>query len=393
MSLNMLNYIKITGLSLISAAYLTGCSHGPKMQSETQETDSFRGQGDLFGSPDPAPANNNSQHFNQSSSFSDTKKIVIKNNTKTFQKASNIKDERVRYIPVPVPGQLMPIPNIGSQQSAAELHNSQNKNYKPKTPLQVINSANKDAMIHPSTEGYFNSVMTYEYMPGAVYVVYTAPLNITDIMLQPGEQVVSFSAGDTVRWTLTRTRSGAGAIDGSGSDIREHLIIRPQKPGLENNMLITTNKRVYHLVLFSTHNKTYMVAVKWNYPEDFAINQVADIGGFQNSGQMLNDTLTLDIANLNFNYQFGMVEGDKPSWFPVRVFSSKRQTYIEFNRDFGSSELPMLYVQADNKTYATMVNWRLIGRFMVIDRVIDRAKLVMGIEKTGRTELMIERKK
>ena len=40
MSLNMLNYIKIAGLSLISAAYLTGCSHGPKMHSENQTTDS-----------------------------------------------------------------------------------------------------------------------------------------------------------------------------------------------------------------------------------------------------------------------------------------------------------------------------------------------------------------
>ena len=393
MKLNLLNYSKVSVLSMMSIVCFTGCSNKLKMHSNVQSTDSFRGRSDLFSSPSSNHSQDDIHNSRPSSSSHDINaNNSHKNNTPVYTKAVNVKNEKVRYVPVPVPGQLMPIPKVGSQNASNELHEKNNNNQK--TPLQVVKEANNEAMIHPSSEGYFNSVMTYEYMPGAVYVVYTAPLNITDIMLQPGEQVVSFSAGDTVRWTLTRTRSGAGALDGSGDDIREHLIIRPQKPGLENNMLITTDKRVYHLVLFSTHNKTYMVAVNWNYPEDFsANNQLSDLNGFQNSGPMLNDTLTLDIANLNFNYQFGMVEGDKPSWFPVRVFSSKRQTYIEFNRDFGSSELPMLYVQSDNKTYATMVNWRLIGRFMVVDSVIDRAKLVMGIKKTGITEVMIERKK
>ena len=386
MKLSLLNYSKVSVLSLVSIVGFTGCSNNLKMHSNVQSTDSFRGRSDLFASP----SNHHSQDVIHNKASGSSSNSLNSNNTPVYTKAVNVKNEKVRYVPVPVPGQLMPIPKVGSKDSSTESHI---KNNEQKTPLQVVKAANNEAMIHPSSEGYFNSVMTYEYMPGAVYVVYTAPLNITDIMLQPGEQVVSFSAGDTVRWTLSRTRSGAGAIDGSGDDIREHLIIRPQKPGLENNMLITTDQRVYHLVLFSTTNKTYMVAVNWNYPEDFsANNQLSDLNGFQNSGQMLNDTLTLDIANLNFNYQFGMVEGEKPSWFPVRVFSSKRQTYIEFNRDFGSSELPMLYVQSDNKTYATMVNWRLLGRFMVVDKVIDRAKLVMGIKKTGITEVMIEKK-
>jgi type IV secretion system protein TrbG len=369
MSININNIKKLTyiNITVISAIFLTSCSKRHMVHSQNQVNDNFRQKSELFDSPSSS---------NSSSNSSDNK-IIIKQTKNKFKKAINEKNAKIRYVPVPVPGQLMPIPKIGSQAAREELSKA-----KPKTPLEVVRSANDQAMMHPTEQGYFNSVMTYEYMPGAVYVVYTAPLNITDVMLQKGERIISFAAGDSIRWTITRTRSGAG------DDLREHLIIRPQKINLENTILITTNQRVYHLVAYSTHNKTYMVAVKWNYQEDFLGGSLSDE---TSAGQMLNDTLTLDIANLNFNYQFGMLEGDKPSWFPLRVFSSNRQTFIEFNKEFNSSDLPILYVQTNHNTYATMVNWRLIGRFMVVDKVISRAKLVMGIKKTGLTSVLIEK--
>lgn len=374
-NINNIKKLKYINIAVISAIFLTSCSNRPVMHSQNQVNDNFRQKNDIFGSPSSSNSNHGSNHG--SNHVSGNNKIIIKQNKNHFEKAISEKNAKIKYVPVPVPGQLMPIPKIGSQAAHEELSKA-----KPKTPLEVVKSANNQAMMQPTEQGYFNSVMTYEYMPGAVYVVYTAPLNITDVMLQKGEKIISFAAGDSIRWTITRTRSGAG------DDLREHLIIRPQKINLENTILITTNQRVYHLVAYSTHNKTYMVAVKWNYQEDFLGGSLAND---TSSGQMLNDTLTLDIANLNFNYQFGMLEGNKPSWFPLRVFSSKRQTFIEFNKEFNSSELPILYVQTNHNTYATMVNWRLIGRFMVVDKVISRAKLVMGIKKTGLTSVLIEK--
>ena len=88
-----------------------------------------------------------------------------------------------------------------------------------------------------------------------------------------------------------------------------------------------------------------------------------------------------------------MLKGDKPAWFPLRVFSSDRQTFIEFNEEFKSSQMPILYVKTDNGQYATMVNWRLLGRFMVIDQVVSQAQLIMGIEKTGQTIVLVEQTK
>jgi type IV secretion system protein TrbG len=378
--------IKLIAPSIVLASLISlgGCHLGkPVMYSQSQATDRFQTRSGLFGSPastvTPADQTKSSVKMVKSTPLPNEKKHAAK--PRKYVKAANIADARIKYVPVPVPGQLMPIPRPGSKKSHQELAK------KPQTPMQVVKEANDQAMVKPTEQGYFNSVMTYEYMPGAVYVLYTAPLNITDIMFQPGEKIISYSSGDTTRWTVAKTRSG------SGDSSRAHLVIKPQKPSLENTLLVTTDKRVYHLVLFSTHNNTYMVAVNWNYPEDFLGSSGMNIDDSFDPGQMLNDTLTLDMTSLNFNYQFGMLKGDKPAWFPLRVFSSDRQTFIEFSKEFKSSQMPMLYVKTDNGQYATMVNWRLLGRFMVIDQVVSQAQLIMGIEKTGQTIVLVEQTK
>jgi type IV secretion system protein TrbG len=386
--------IKLITFSFVSTTIvcLSGCHRGPVMTSQTQATDRFQTRHGLFGSPQktvavaataptPTPVSNGASGVKmvKSTPLSNTKKHTAKANK--YVQVKNIADARIKYVPVPVPGQLMPIPRPGSKKAHQELAK------KPQTPMQVVKEANHNSRIKPTEQGYFNSVMTYEYMPGAVYVLYTAPLNITDIMFQPGEKIISYSSGDTVRWIVAKTRSG------SGDSLREHLVIKPQKPSLENTLLVTTDKRVYHLVVFSTHNNTYMVAVNWNYPEDFLGSSGMNIDDSFDPSQMLNDTLTLDMASLSFNYQFGMLKGDKPAWFPLRVFSSDRQTFVEFSKEFKSSQMPMLYVKTDNGQYATMVNWRLLGRFMVIDQVVSQAQLIMGIEKTGQVIVLVEQSK
>ncbi|HCX11204.1 MAG TPA: P-type conjugative transfer protein TrbG, partial [Hyphomonas sp.] len=56
-----------------------------------------------------------------------------------------------------------------------------------------------------------NAIQVYPYTVGALYQVYCAPEQVTDIVLQPGEELVSVSAGDTVRWVLGDTVSGTGS--------------------------------------------------------------------------------------------------------------------------------------------------------------------------------------
>ena len=64
---------------------------------------------------------------------------------------------------------------------------------------------------------------------------------MTDIALQPGENLVAVAAGDTVRWVIGDTTSGTGA------DKRTHVLVKPFTAGLATNLVITTDRRSYHL--------------------------------------------------------------------------------------------------------------------------------------------------
>ena len=69
--------------------------------------------------------------------------------------------------------------------------------------------------MQPRRAGYINAVQVYPFSDGALYQVYAAPGEITDIALQDGEQLVGsgpVAAGDTVRWIIGDTESGAGSV-------------------------------------------------------------------------------------------------------------------------------------------------------------------------------------
>ena len=81
-------------------------------------------------------------------------------------------------------------------------------------PIARIESANDAARVEPRRAGYFNAVQVFPYSPGALYQIYAAPGQITDIALEPGERLIGSgpvaAAGDTVRWVVGDTESGSG---------------------------------------------------------------------------------------------------------------------------------------------------------------------------------------
>ena len=99
----------------------------------------------------------------------------------------------------------------------------------------------------------------YPYTEGALYCLYASPGQVSDIALQPGETLVSVSAGDTVRWVVGDTSSG------SGNDTRTHILVKPVASGLTTNLMIATDRRTYHLELTSLET-SYMAALSWRQP-------------------------------------------------------------------------------------------------------------------------------
>ena len=110
-----------------------------------------------------------------------------------------------------------------------------------------------EARVQPTRAGYINAIPVYPFSDGALYQVYAAPGEITDVALESSEQLVGsgpVAAGDTVRWAIGDTESGTGASK------QVHILIKPTRPDLVTNLIINTDRRTYHLELRSAE-KTY----------------------------------------------------------------------------------------------------------------------------------------
>jgi type IV secretion system protein VirB9 len=266
--------------------------------------------------------------------------------------------------PLPLPGQLKPVPG---KKAPAD----------PADPQVRVEEANGAARVQPTRAGYINAMQVYPYADGALYQVYAAPGQVTDIALAPGEQLVGsgpVAAGDTVRWVIGDTESG------TGSTKRVHILVKPTRPDLVTNLVINTDKRTYHVELRSTE-KTYMASVSWAYAQDQLIalrrqNAAAVAGTAVASG--------VDINALNFRYK---IEGDTPPWRPLRAFDDGRQVFIAFPTGIGQGEMPPLWVIGPAGG-AELVNYRIQGNHMVVDRLFAAAELRLGGETQKKVRIV-----
>lgn len=256
---------------------------------------------------------------------------------------------------LPLPGQLKPLP--GAKAAAPETSD----------PHARVDQANNAARVQPTRAGYLNAIQVYPWSDGALYQVYAAPGQITDITLEAGEQLVGsgpVAAGDTVRWVIGDTESGTGAAK------HIHILVKPTRPDLVTNLVIDTDRRTYHLELRS-NEKTYMAAVSWLYPQDQLIalrqqNAAADAATPIATG--------IDINALNFRYR---IEGDSPAWRPLRAFDDGHKVFIEFPAGIAQGEMPPLWVigaEGDGQ----LVNYRVQGNHMIVDRLFAAAELKLG---------------
>ena len=236
------------------------------------------------------------------------------------------------------------------------------KEKEAKEPVERIDSANDAARVQPRKAGYFNAVQVFSYSPGALYQIYAAPGQITDIALEPGEQLIGsgpVAAGDTVRWVVGDTESG------SGDTRRVHIMVKPTRAAIETNLVLNTDRRTY-LIELRSREKLYMPSVSWFYPEDRAARD--------RTGPP--KPLIPDPVQRRYRYR---MEGDNPSWRPVNAYDDGRKVYIEFSPGIGQGEMPPLFViNPDGKT--ALVNYRAFGNVLIVDRLFAAAELRLGGE-------------
>jgi type IV secretion system protein VirB9 len=260
--------------------------------------------------------------------------------------------------PLPLPGQMKPV-------------EVSRRTPEPTDPTARVNQANAQARVQPVRDGFINSMQVYPFTAGALYQVYTAVGQITDIALQPGETLVGsgpVAAGDTVRWIIGDTESGTGATK------QIHILVKPTRAGLMTNLVINTNLRTYHMELRSTE-KTYMASVSWQYPQDQLIALRRQNAEAQAAQPIANG---IDLSRVNFRYE---VTGDRAPWRPLRAFDDGKQVFIEFPRGIGQGEMPPLFVVGPEGDTSELVNYRVRNNYMIVDRLFAAGELRFGADK------------
>lgn len=260
--------------------------------------------------------------------------------------------------PLPLPGQLKPVAATAAPPEPAD-------------PRTRVGAANAAARVQPVRDGFLNAIQQYPWTDGALYQVYTAPGQVTDIALQEGEQLVGpgpVAAGDTVRWIIGDTVSGTGAGQ------RVHILVKPTRPDLATNLVINTDRRTYHVELRAT-TATYMASVSWTYPHDALIALQARNAAAAAAAPVATG---VDVSALNFRYR---IEGDRAPWKPLRAFDDGRQVFVEFPAGISQGEMPPLFVTGAAGD-AELVNYRVQGRYMVVDRLFAAAELRLGDKRS-----------
>ena len=239
-----------------------------------------------------------------------------------------------------------------------------------KEPVARIETANDAARVEPRKEGYFNAVQVFPFSPGALYQIYAAPGQITDIALEPGEQLTGsgpVSAGDTVRWVVGDTESG------SGDTRRVHIMVKPTRPAIETNLVVNTDRRTY-LIELRAREKPYMPSVAWFYPEDRT----------ERARAVPPTPVLPDPTQRRYRYT---LEGDNPPWRPVGVYDDGRKIYVEFSPGIVQGEMPPLFVVGpDGKP--EIVNYRTYRNVLIVDRLFAAAELRLGGDTQQRVRII-----
>ncbi|QXQ06942.1 P-type conjugative transfer protein TrbG [Sphingosinicellaceae bacterium] len=234
-------------------------------------------------------------------------------------------------------------------------------------PLARVVAANAAARVEPSRFGYLNAIQQYAFADGDLFQVYASPGKVTDITLQEGETLVGsgpVAAGDTTRWIIGDTESGVGTTR------RVHILVKPTRPDLVTNMVINTDRRTYHLEL-RANPSAWMASVSWRYPADelIALRRSAE-----RARAAAPVAAGIDLDTLNFAYT---IKGEAP-WKPLRAFDDGTHVYIEFAPSVAQGEMPPLFVVGADGRTAELVNYRVQGHRLIVDRLFAVAELRLG---------------
>jgi len=216
-------------------------------------------------------------------------------------------------------------------------------------------------------------------------VMVCAPLRVCAVELQAGEHLQSQpQIGDSRRWEITPVMSGSGLY------VTPLLIVKPIEAGLETDLIVPTDRRTYVLRLISDPTR-FVSRLAFQYPgedrvkwatfqaqQDAAKRDAEILAAQERAKDKQAGVIPMAdnaIDNLYFDYK---LSGDA-AFRPDRVLDDGQHTYLIYPNDGRFRELPTLLMVVNGKT--ELVNFRVDGSRYIVDRLFDKAVLVVGVGK------------
>jgi type IV secretion system protein VirB9 len=229
-----------------------------------------------------------------------------------------------------------------------------------------------------------NGKVVYIYGQGMPVLV-CAPLRVCAIELEVGEHLQSEpQLGDSRRWEITPVLSG------SGLDETPILIVKPIEAGLETDLIVPTDRRTYVIRLVSDPTR-FVSRLAFQYPDEDRAKW-ADFEARQNEAKRNAESIAEErrandkkdgvlpmgenaVDRLYLDYK---MTGDE-HLRPDHVFDDGQHTYLIYPNDGRFRELPTLLLVVNGKS--ELVNFRVDGSRYIVDRLFDKAVLVVGVGK------------
>jgi len=187
-----------------------------------------------------------------------------------------------------------------------------------------------------------NGIINFKYgisMP----TVFCKPFNATSIKLEPGETVQDFKSGDSERWFLDTVIRKEDTVNQT-----TYVLIKPIKSGLETNLFIFTNRRIYNIRLVSKRSLwtpfigfTYENVVKKVKPKP-KVKKISEYSIKTNN-----------------------------DWKNSSIYTKKGKTYIKVKRNHSNYKLFVI-----NKNKFKIITYILKDGYFIVDTIIQKAILV-----------------
>ena len=218
---------------------------------------------------------------------------------------------------------------------------------------------------YPTYSDYVTNVYTYNQYKQ--FEINTKVGYITDIQLRPNEVLQKIATGNSTQWSVDHDIVGG----------IQHVYIKPLASNLKTNFVINTDKRSYRLLLHSSNEVEYSVAF---------IFPIEDEADYKNEQARLllektkQESKEKELANrtLSINYKVKENHNVPSEFLPKYVYDDGIKTYIELPTNV-QDNFPTVYsYDKFQKKKIQLVNYRLKGNVLEIDKIMPSIKLVFN---------------